>query len=426
MYSEFPVQPAERAQPEVPPRKAPIVDLREATTLLILFGCFFALFQVSFACQPIRFHPRWTNFFGADSMEGLWTGVDIGSPIAKHPLYAIATRPMYYVATWLYSPGSSNQRANLALAFPGAVLGGLNVALSFWIFRRTRRDTVVTWLFVLLYGFSSSLWVFASFPETYVMTALCTNLFLAGFVAKRTAGRTLGLSALNALACFASPQQVLLATIPCVNHMQRARSPREVLKGIGTYVAALTGLFVIPYELFLGLSRFGWNFPQRYATEYVDLSAATDRHWAFHTVVSMLVFPLAAPPVNPERFGNPSLPLLWRAPFVWWLAAVAFAATAVIAARGLTRDFWRQSSETSRSLAAFVLAYMAFFLIFNPGEAFLYSLPLLLPWLLLIYVGIGGRRPPAVIALVTVLVAATVINNALLIQFLRTLIEFRY
>lgn len=111
----------------------------------------------------------------------------------------------------------------MAAVFPLALAGIINLYLAFRIFLMNYPHWKSAALFTLFYGFSASVWIFSSFPETMLVTTLATNIFILLMLSQVSILSTLPvLAAVNVAAAFASPQQLMLAIIPGVSYLRQA------------------------------------------------------------------------------------------------------------------------------------------------------------------------------------------------------------
>ena len=396
-----------------------------ALWFVLLFAGFFLLYQASLAFQATRFHPF--LLFGADSMEdlfkGIWHGRIANTARLKHPLFPVVTMPLYQIGSSLYSfvPGSLGE--NLALAFPCALLGAINVCLSFWIFMENYPKRWLALVFVLLYGLSAATWIFSSIPETYVLTTLCTNLFFGVLLRwKDREDSALRMAGLNVLACYASPQQIFLAIVPCVYYLQAGHWSKQATRQVVRYVAILATLFIVPYGFFVNFLGFGWKFPAGYLYAYGQIQNFLDPAWYLVVFQNFMVFSVVGPIVLPKLYCDPSFIAFTQVSLPWIVVAGLYSICSARCLWALPR-----SPATFATLwpgaVLFILCYVGFFQFFNPKESFIYTLPMLLPWLLLIHSGYVNCHNVKWTALLVFLLFGVAANNFKLIVFLRGFIE---
>jgi hypothetical protein len=372
----------------------------------LLFGLFFCLYMLPLALHPKRFTSP--GFFGADDMFDTFEGRPTGAIQAKHPLF-IAIAPVYRVGAWLFSGLPGNKGHNLAMAFPMAILGAASVWVAYLVFLRNRPQREPAALFAALYGMAGSQWFFSSLPETYVLTAQCTNLllwFLLRTPIPAGVREIYQAAAINALACYAAPQQILCALIPFFQWLREEGLTRSTWARAVRYGLVMLAAFVIPYEVLLKLGGMGWKFGSKYVAAYSHLENLIHPGWAALVGVNFLVYSVISPAVHPRYFRDPSFSILSVLDAGWIALAVLFGAFCIWSLRGVTnRD------RMAVPLAAFLACYLLFFLYFNPIESFLYSLPAVLPWLLLLHSGFTSKWGNSRRVLLYSLIAGAAVQN---------------
>lgn len=374
--------------------------------LAFLFFSFFFLYQISLALSPVRFAQLW--FFGADSQEQLFVHPLAHWNSTKHPLFTFLATLLYHFATSVYSWLPEPLNVNFALAFPVALFGAASVALGYGLFRRLGSEHEVALLFAALYGLGTSTWIFASFPDTYMVTSFATIIFFWALISARD--KTTWIAAANAGAALASPQQVFLAIVP-VYLFLRSEAFRFSVRRTIKYGFVLLLLFVLPYEIWLMKSNVFDHRPDtalRYFNVYASLGHLREPASYGTILLNFFVFSLAGPISRPWTYRLPFTTFdEWFQPF-WIGVAALYAVFAAVSLVGLRRA----SSETKRLVEgtlAFIFFQAGFFLYFNPLEAFLYSGPLLFPWLLVLHEGFrqtAGRLRRGLLVVVVLAVAA--------------------
>lgn len=276
----------------------------------LLFCGFFVLYQLTLAVHPTKFPDFW--FLGLDSQKKIlffnalpssWHG-------RKHPLYVIVATPLYLVAARaLYSWVGGVLRENLALVFPGALIGGANIALSYLIFLRKGSNRWVALCFAVLYGLSTATWIFSSYPETYALTALCTNIFLLMLLYGRSDSKSVSILAVaNALACYASPQQIFLSVIPGFSYL-RSYGWNEGGRKVARYAIVFLLTFVLPYQVWLMTSQFFGHRTDTaivYLKEYASAGNLLDSEDYARVLLNFTVFSVVGPIVKPASYQDPS------------------------------------------------------------------------------------------------------------------------
>jgi hypothetical protein len=340
--------------------------------------------------------------FGADNHRSVFTELASWHPLAlyqakKHPLFVAVTVPLHAIGKAIYGTLPSPHDSNFALAFPVALLGGANAGVAYALLRTIGFGPRIALLPTAFYAGSASLWYFGSFPDTYMLTTLLTNLFLLAFLKDHRLVRWKRLAAINALACFSTPQQIVLAVVPCVQQV-RMNGVRAGLPRCVRYVGALCLLYVVPFLLFLTTNPKGAFKPRKAAFAYEELVrwSSFDNFrrmdgW-FAPAASFVLAAQVAPDVPTEMY-NPLTPAAYvEAPRHAWALSLCVLAYVVF---GLARGWKGGRLPGSVAILLFCVAYGLFFVFFNPGEAFLYSAPIVMPLWLLVhagYVPLQGRR----------------------------------
>lgn len=404
----------------------------------IVFVCFFALYQLSLALQGNYFPPKrhfGRVFFSGDNLIRKvmnlshnikfiqLKGDKVRIDFIKHPLYPAVAVPLYSAAEWMYRPAGRVLGHNLAYAFPSAFLGALNVCLSFLLFMRNGGNWSLALGFALLYGLSTTNWFFSSFPETYALTALCTTLFFA-LLLRQTEhdSSVLPVAGMQALASYASPQQVFLALVPCLYYLQRGQWSRQAMLRSAQYVVALGVLFCLPYEIMLQYSGWGWSLPRGYLGQWGSGDYLLDPHSYAVVFINFFLFSVIGPVISPAQYKSISLSLFEQVSWLWITVVVVYIAFIVTCLRRL-RDSPAKATGLCPAILLFFLGYTFFFIYFNPEEAILYSLPVLFPWFLVLHSGFLGESARWRWSLLGLLVAVTAINNMQMILLIRSMNE---
>jgi hypothetical protein len=384
---------------------------------------FYVLYQLTLAATSPQPYPNFWYFSG-DNYQFVFTKLLEGHPMAfyqahKHPLFAAVNLPVYLVGRLLFGALPEPYAGNLALSFPSAIFGGLNVYLAYLLFRRIGFRTPGAILTALLFGFGASHWYFASYPETYVFTSFVTNLFLVALLADPTCRNWKRLVALNALACFAAPQQILLAIIPAYAYLSQREGAR--IRSTIRYGVALFLLYVIPFVVQLTItgSKVKLQNSAFVATEFVRWSSVSDLinpgKW-FVVFFVFTVFGEFFPPVRAIEFTRVTWSTITAAPYTTWVPVLLVA--------GYVAWGYAAGKRTALPLApGFLiccLSYVCFFVYFSSHEAFLFSPPIILLFWLLFHAGhVAHQDTTRWRATLVFAVLFTVINNGALISQLR-------
>ncbi len=380
----------------------------------------FVLYQTTFAAfMSTPFMDFW--LFGSDSYRATMSELLDGHPMAnyqtrKHPLFAVAAIPTHRVGRAIYSALDQPWANNLSLVFPAALFGGVSVAVSAEIFLVAGFTTFTASALAALYSVAAALWLFASFPESYSLTCLVTGVFLLVFLRDPKCARMGQLVVVNALACLIAPQQLLLCVIPGVAWLRRLGLKKAVVP-TARYGVGLALLWGLPYALMLMAIQAveaihgvddatGLRFISNELDRWANLSnyLAGDI-WAL-VVSNFVSFSQATPLIDP------------RGSLDWGTVIAAAPATLLLAAlpgvytvAGMYRAL-RNQAEVALPLAAYVLAYVLFFVYYNPGESFLHSGPVVLAVWLAAHLGFRRqqRRPIWRFAIVGILAVTLVLN----------------
>jgi hypothetical protein len=403
--------------------------VRESRSRLgVVLVLVFALYQCTFAATLKRPIPDlW--FGGIDSYRVALQNSPQYHPMAlwqwkKHALFVAVARPLYgQVGLRAVSRLPEPYRTNLALVFPCALFGALNAALAYLLFRRTGFARDAALLPTALYALAPSIWYFGALPETYIVTAFFTNLFLFTFMGDPQARRWLRLAGLQLLACWCGPQQLLLALVPGVQ-VWIGRGPRAALGLAVRYGAVLLFGFVLPFAALStfriedGVLAVGYG-AGGFISQELSRWAAISNLWdpdAWGVVLSVAVgLAQWMPFVDSEGFGALSLEVLATG-----LGGLAISLSAVIAylAWGLRTGaggaFLREVPGLEGMLAGWG-GLVLFFVSYNPAEAFLHSGPILLMlWVVLHAAHLPNQRRAAWRAALAVGIAAALLANGVM------------
>ena len=399
---------------------------RNAATAVTIFVGAFAVYQASLSfCGKVL--PTWW-VFGADNYH--WAFVDLAEGhrmtlymVKKHVLFWVIEAPLYDLGRLVYGAVDGPAGTNLARHFPGAVVGAANVCTAWLLLRRVAGHAGLAAPFLLLYAASGSVWMFSSFPESYVLTALTTNLFLLSLL--RPGPVPVALPALtNALAGLAAPQQILLAVVPGLLYLREGA--RRAWRRIGVYALILVAAFGVPWLAANSITkdgldpaawRWGWFAFLRVLRNDPNLEARAHMGNAFLDVVTNhVLYATATPPLDPypwqipNDIQHPPWSAVFGAPLSYALVALALLALVL---PGIGRAL-RQPPPTlpfARPLFLYLMIYLVFFTLVNPMDAYLPTAPFLLPWLSLASAGWSqagaGTRVRAAAWVVAVACAAT-------------------
>ncbi|MEO8367657.1 MAG: hypothetical protein ABI806_00455 [Candidatus Solibacter sp.] len=385
----------------VPARKSKLIPW-------LLFAVFFCVYTLSLPVFSERFVS--SLIFGADDMLDAYQGGRGRNLMEKHPLFIVVSG-LYWLAGPLFSWAPADIAYNLRMVFPVALLGAVSVCVARLVFLRSGANEQQAVSFAVLYGVSGATWVFASFPETYMLTALCSNIFL-WFILQTPRGPVAHhinrAAMLNALACCASPQQILLSLVPFVRWIGERQGLRSLIRRCVRYALAMLALYFIPYEIYLKTVGRGWKFGPVYLQVYGRVEHLLDPRTAAVVAKNFVLYSVVPPAVTPRYFTDPSLSILRISPWGWIVVSGLFVSWCVYSVRELIGS---PALKPALAMAAFVCSYIVFFIYFNPTEAYLYTAPPLLAWLWILQGGFCRRWSRTRRNFLWLLTAAIVINN---------------
>lgn len=394
--------------------------MTRARTALLLFAAFAALYQLTFGTLPFHIpdYPTWAFF--ADSREGMLRAIPSISndvSIAKHPMYILVGRPLFWLALAIYGAVSAPLDVNLAITLPSAIMGGGGVAIAYWVFRENRDDRGEALGFALLYGLGTAPWVFGSFPDTYVFTAFFTILYV-GVLLKidpEEPKHIFLLAAANALACWSSPQQLLLAVLPGMYWLLRHGIGAHLIRRVVQYSLALAATWVLPYYIWLYFLGPGWRMPHQYMKENVEFSLG----FIATVPLDFTIFNVVGPTTQPNLYTDPTLAVFGAAPLWWWPILAVYLVFVVLCVR-----HWRTSNAKGAAflpgIVVFMIGYAIFFMMFNAPESYLMALTCTFIWLFGLHSARVAAGPPVLRRfLLPALVALACISNFTLIRSLR-------
>lgn len=364
-------------------------DVIAGAMLAIAFLVIYVLFLGPFAS------PRFPDFwrFGADSYRIAFSELHHRHDMAlyqfrKHSLFVVIAAPVYQVVRSI-APCGWTTCQNLALTFPVALLGALNVAMAFLVFRRAgfpRGDALLPTVF---YGTGLCVWVFSMFPDTPVLLCLLVNAFLFLFLGDPMVRRWRTLAVLNGLAGLAAPQLVLLGILPAAGILTAAPGSRP--RQLARYVVLSSVVFLVPFFIvqLLVHGAAGPNardllFPAR------ELGAWASLDHLLSPVDWLAVTGTFAVAAQAGVYLDPAGNVRLTAETVLQsLPALAAGGLGLVgyALWGWRSAQWRSPFRGIGPVVTFLVSYLVFFVCFSPQEAMLFAAPFLLPFWLLLHGG---------------------------------------
>jgi hypothetical protein len=309
---------------------------------------------------------------------------------STHPAFVLLHNPLGQGLAQLFAaagtePEAARRRASLLLTAAG---GALTAALGFLLLRGCGVRAARAALFAAILGVSSSHWVFASIPETWIFSAL--GLTAAALAAVRPAAPEwrFQLAAVYSIAVVTT-NLVPVAILALLRAAQRGGSSLASVLGRGArstvlalaFTAALalvqhavyptTALFFLPGSVTKETKWVKWS-------HWLERPATTVKILVRHLAVDNLAAPEAAnsphdglPMARIEEAGRghygSRLPVLaaWGAV----LAVAAWGAMLAVAARGVRRELLRPPLLAALAILCFDFAFHSFF----GNDRFLYS-----------------------------------------------------
>lgn len=327
--------------------------------------------------------------FGADSAAQCWADLTTHHcnwELARHPIPILFGPVLYHAGVFVFSWLPHPYATNCAGEFPNALIGGWNACLAIALFRTIGFTGWRPYLLGLIYATSISIWVIASFPETWIWSTLATNLFLLAFLQRPTSPRIGQLSILNAVAAFCSPPLLMLGIVP-VFQWFRYQTVLSAMRHSCRYGLVLVLLFFVPWAMLLCV-----DYQQGVSTYFLRgaLNEGLDAISYDLAVLGALVYgvfafvPAWLPPgyyihlrtVPFDAFLN-ARALLGAVPLVAYMAGGCIAGRA------------KSPFSGGGPILLFLVFFTAFMTVRLPEELFLYTSPFVLPFWLLIH---GGYR----------------------------------
>lgn len=277
----------------------------------------------------------------------------------------------------------------------------------------------------ILYGSSLGVWYFSGIPESKIVTATLSVLYVAAYVRLRANWSTSGamvLGAILTLACLNEIISALLLAIPMVDTLLRHGFDWRRYRWLSAQVlVVLAAWFVL--EVFVN----GWLVPESAYQEgqshfnmllyYIaknDYGLASIHgfiaNWFFFNIVA----PTPTAPLWPQAGGyfEPTLTAYLASPIaLLTLCVIALVATTGVLPR-LRAAKLGPGGELLLPLAAYAMARAAFFFIFNPSEPLLFSPAVTIALWLFLLVPFAASRFPAKQALLGVLCVLLFAANA--------------
>jgi hypothetical protein len=308
-----------------------------------------------------------------------------------------------------------------------AAIGGLGVWAALSAFRAVVPPRYVM-LCGLVYAFSLGVWYFSSIAESKILTASLASVYIALYLRLRDRWTLPGAWALTAVlgvACLNEIVSAFLIAIPAVDTLLRQGFTLRAGRWIAAHaLVVFAALFVLevtingrlphdPANVESGsLFKMFWFY-----VGFNDHGAASLYNfllnWMFFDIVAPTRNAFAAVPLWPTYYGyfEPSFANY----FTDLTSAGAIVLLGVMVA-GCVAPVWRPEWQASFGLALPLLAYTAvrgaFFFLFNPAEAQLFSAAVALPNLMILLVPFTASKFPAKMSVLAGFALLTFLTNA--------------
>ncbi len=277
----------------------------------------------------------------------------------------------------------------------------------------------------ILYGSSFGVWYFAGIPESKIVTATLSVLYIALYVRLReewSTVRAFALGAILALACLNEIVSAFLLAIPVVDAWMRHGFDWRRYRWLAAHMpVVLVAWYVL--EVFVN----GWLVPESAYQEgqshfnmllyYIaknDYGLASLHgfiaNWFFFDIVA----PTPQAPMWPQAGGyfEPTLAAYFASPIALLTVGLVVLVGIVGALPGLRAARLGTGGELLLPLAAYALVRAVFFFIFNPSEPLLFSPAVtIVHWLVLLVPFVACAMPAKRIVL-AVLCALLFATNA--------------
>lgn len=362
------------------------------------------------------------SHFGADSAHYGY----LAQELVHHRAARFHPTTIVLALGWmkLFAPLTTWLGAGLILQAFFAAVGAIGFWASALVFSKLLPRGYAL-LATLLYGSSLSIWYFSGIPESKIVTATLSVLYIAAYIRFRdqlTPKGMVVLTVILAIACLNEIVSCFLLVIPLIDVVQRYGIDWRRLWRLVPHA------LVVPVAwLFLEIAVNGWIIPEStfqegqshfnmllYYLAKNDYSLASLYAFALNWVLFNIAAPTQSAPLWPQMGGyfEPSLAGYLGTPYS---AALIALLGALVIASVLPRYRGKSFAGASGLLlpfAAFSLLRAAFFFFFNPSEPLIFSPAVTLVHWLLLLVPFASSSIPAKRALLTLLAVLLIVTNA--------------
>ncbi len=334
--------------------------------------------------------------------------------VRKHPIFPFIAIPLYRIGLCLFL--DSPLQKNLALIFPFAVIGLINLIVSYRIFLHVfgkKHFGIFPKLLTIFYGCCFSTWMFSSNVETYIITTLFQNLLL-WYCVKSTHGKLSAvlLGFLFSLCVLASPAMLWMSIAILILFCHEYKDFKSFfLKSFIVFSSAflmVLSVYVF-YDLFykfytikshtvLANSAFGPKDMLLFSMQYLDKWLRWDLKYILTSFRAFFIESIVYTGLHTNIF------LL----AMFWVLITSFFMAAVL---GLLKNR-SKLPVIFKILVGFEGAYVVFFCFFSPGASILYVLPALLPFLTILFLGLSlSNKKSLKFIFAILLISVVTINN---------------
>ncbi len=273
-------------------------------------------------------------------------------------------------------PLNINKIAILKLFF--AFIGSLNIVIVYKLFSKIGKQRIINILMVMAYGFSFSVWYFASVPESYIVSTLLYSCYLLLFISYKDKLDWQKTGILSALLIVCSLNEIIslfLLVIPLVYYGQKLFLNKDLRNKMLVHILSVTliSFFVINAVIY-GLEECSiFEYYIKFSQEYNKIK------YSFYELkeplLNMFFFNIGIPAKSvfyatkkfPDYIGFfiPSL--------VEYFKHIFSALFLILWIGLLGRIKIVRNNSLMLSLLVLIILKFIFIASFNPGEAILYS-----------------------------------------------------
>lgn len=345
----------------------------------------------------------------------------------KHNLISPAlTWPLYKLGQIILN------NDNLKIVFPIAFYGVLNLIIAFYILKKILKKESLALCFSIIYGFFFGIWLYSSFPETYILNIIFINIFL--LITLRYLDKVPDIkflfifSIINATGILVTLHLASLAVIPLFLLFIRQKKLFPIKSLL--YLVIMLSIVILAYEI-VGRINKEFRFLQiiKYIKDYqITWGSSTFKNFVnlsaiLNTLLNFFFYGVGIIYVSPWDTSE----LLYLGTYfnifggiMFFFSYIAFILISLLGLRqsGSIRQKWFQI------LVLWIIINIIYFLYFNPMEAFLYGPLIHLPWLAILATGYNQLRFKYKWLILGVFAVFLFINNYQYISILRHIVLY--